>query len=303
VRGKAPATLQLEQAILDIAKERAPTTIRGIAYVLFVMQLIDSMKRRNTRRVSEIATYLREQEILDWRLIVDNSRPSREVSMWSGPVEVMQAAKAQYRRDQWQDQPYRIEIWSEKATVGGILSPVIEEWGTRFTVMVGYGSYTRVREAVERGKAAAQAGKKCLALYVGDWDPSGMNMSEKDLPRRVAEYGADWQIKRIAITKRDHRLPSFPAFEKRKDSRYPWFVENFGHLCWELDAMDTRVLRRRVEKEIARHVDMAAWNHGLMIEQAEKEALDAYVDGWPGHANKSGLVRERKDRPTAGGAS
>ena len=284
MRGKAAATVQLEQAILDIAKERAPTTVRGIAYVLMVINLIDNMKRRNTRRVSEISVYLREQEILDWTLIVDNSRPSRKVSMWSDPVSLMQAAVEQYRRDQWQDQPYLIEIWSEKATVGGILSPVIEEWGTRFNVMVGFGSYTRVGEAVERSKVATRAGKKCLALYVGDWDPSGMNMSEKDLPRRVAEYGGNWQIRRIGITKRDHHLPSFAAAEKNKDSRYPWFVENYGDRCWELDAMDTRVLRRRVEQQIKRHVDMAAWNDGLMIERVQKESLDALVDGWPGMA-------------------
>jgi hypothetical protein len=280
MRSRARATLEIEQAIIAVAEERAPTTVRGIAYVLFIMRLIRSMDRSNTRRVSEIATRLREDDSLDWRLIVDNSRPTRKVSMWDSPVELMEAAVAQYRRDNWRDQPFHIELWSEKNTVGGILAPVIDRWGIRFVVMTGYGSHTRIREAVERAQDAAKAGKMPLALYVGDWDPSGLDMSERDLPKRMAAFDAPWQIKRIAIVAGDHRLPSFAASDKRKDSRYPWFVRTYGHRCWELDAMDHRDLRRRVEQAIEHYVDHAAWEDGLKNERAEKESLDAFIAGW-----------------------
>ena len=30
-----------------------------------------------------------------------------------------------------------------------------------------------------------------FALYVGDWDPSGLYMSERDLPDAIAKYGLD----------------------------------------------------------------------------------------------------------------
>ena len=43
MRGKAQATLALEQAILDIVEERAPITVRGVCYALFVRELIPSM--------------------------------------------------------------------------------------------------------------------------------------------------------------------------------------------------------------------------------------------------------------------
>jgi hypothetical protein len=38
-----------------------------------------------------------------------------------------------------------------------------------------------------------------LVLYVGDWDPSGMHMSEVDLPKRLAEYGGSVEIQRMAL--------------------------------------------------------------------------------------------------------
>ena len=34
-------------------------------------------------------------------------------------------------------------------------------------------------------------GRPLIMLYVGDFDPSGMFMSEVDLPKRFAEYGGD----------------------------------------------------------------------------------------------------------------
>ena len=61
-----------------------------------------------------------------------------------------------------------------------------------------------------------------IALYVGDFDPSGLYMSEEDLPTRLSEYDGDHiNPTRIALT-REHvnGLPSFPATDKRKDPRY-----------------------------------------------------------------------------------
>jgi hypothetical protein len=39
-------------------------------------------------------------------------------------------------------------------------------------------------------------GKDFVALYVGDWDPSGLHMSEVDLPERLQRY------RRIIVPKR-----------------------------------------------------------------------------------------------------
>lgn len=39
--------------------------------------------------------------------------------------------------------------------------------------------------------------------FVGDFDPSGLHMSEVDLPRRLERYGGDVRITRVAITESD----------------------------------------------------------------------------------------------------
>ena len=78
-----------------------------------------------------------------------------------------------------------------------------------------------------------------IALYAGDWDPSGLCMSEVDLPKRLKEYGAKVDLRRIALTQDDtlSELPSFDAATKSKDGRYKWFTQNYGSTCWELDAL------------------------------------------------------------------
>ena len=74
MRGKAQATLVLEQAILEIVEERAPITVRGVCYALFVRELIPSMAVGQTQKISGISTRMREEGVLDWTKIVDGSR-------------------------------------------------------------------------------------------------------------------------------------------------------------------------------------------------------------------------------------
>ena len=136
-------------------------------------------------------------------------------------------------------------MWSEKGTVRGVLEPVLDQYAVGFRVMHGFSSATTVYDISQDDD-----GRELIVLYVGDFDPSGMFMSEEDLPNRLSEYGGDHiTLRRIALT-REHvnGLPSFPAADKRKDPRYKWFCSNYGDRCWELDAMDPNDLRDCVEK-------------------------------------------------------
>jgi hypothetical protein len=123
-----------------------------------------------------------------------------------------------------------------------------------------------------------------IILYVGDYDPSGMCMSEQDIPHRLAEYGGDHvELKRIALLREHLRdLPSFPASDKRKDPRYRWFVQHYGTLCWELDALDPNDLRAMVEEAIRDQIEPVAWKRCAVVEKAERESLRTVLDGWSG---------------------
>jgi hypothetical protein len=96
-------------------------------------------------------------------------------------------------------------------------------------------------------------------------------MSEVDLPERLAKYDGDHvQVKRIALTQAHHSLPWFPASDKKRDTRYPWFVRNYGDRCWELDALDPNDLRALVRKAIRREIEPKAWKRCAVVEKAER---------------------------------
>jgi hypothetical protein len=155
---------------------------------------------------------------------------------------------------------------------------VLDEYGVTFRVMKGYGSFTAVMQAAVDSN---QHDKKAIVLYVGDWDPSGLHMSEVDLPERLKRYGSRWKLRRVALTRRDLRgLPGFDATDKRKDPRYRWFVEHHGRRCWGLDAMNPNVLRERVRKEIERYIDWTTWQQSEEIEQVEIASAEEFQAAW-----------------------
>jgi hypothetical protein len=278
-RGRAQKSIALIEAMVEIVEAAQPITGRGVGYKLFTAGLIPSMATKDMKRVYRLLKEAREDGTIPWHWIVDETRELERRAAWDDPEEYARATVRDYCRDYWNQQPVRVEVWSEKGTVRGILRPVLDEYGVGFRVMHGFGSATQVYDIANDYDDQE---RDLIALYVGDWDPSGLCMSEKDLPERLARYeGEHVVLKRIALT-RDQLtgLPFFPAADKRKDPRYKWFVRNYGHQCWELDALDPNDLRACVEVEIQRHIDWAAWERCKTVERAERDSLRTILKQW-----------------------
>ena len=276
-RGMAQRSLDLIEAMYVEAEAAQPITGRGVGYKLFTAGLIPSMARSDMQRVYRLLKEAREQSIIPWEWIVDETRELERVATWNDPDEFARAVARSYRRDFWNQQPARIIVASEKGTVRGLLKPVLDYYAVGFQVMHGFSSATIVDDISQDDD-----GRPLIILYVGDFDPSGMFMSEVDLPKRFAKYDGDHiTLKRIALT-REHvtALPSFPVTDKRKDPRYKWFVANHGDRCWELDAMDPNNLRDCVENAIKELIDPVAWNRCELINRAEQESLKTIIAKW-----------------------
>jgi len=281
-RGKSRRSLDLILAAREILKAIQPASVRAVCYQLFNRKLIASMAKSETNRVSTQLRDARECGVIPWRWIVDETRAPECVNAWEDPAAYIDTVRRSYRRDRWTDQPERIEVWSEKGTIRGTLAPVLDAYGVTFRVMHGYGSATTVHDVAEQ---SGTSDKPWTVLYVGDWDPSGLHMSEVDLPDRLARYGGDVEIERVALTAAHvgvGDLPWFRAAAKRRDPRYRWYVQQYGPRCWELDALNPVTLRREVETAIRRRLDVAAWQRAERTEAAERESLVSILNQWPG---------------------
>jgi hypothetical protein len=278
-RGMARASRELIAAMYDIAKAAQPITGRGVGYKLFTAGLTASMSVNEMQKVYRLLRIAREQGNIPWSWIVDETRELERVSTWSDPTEYARAVATSYRRDFWNQQPVRVEVWSEKGTIRGVLKPVLDHCAVGFRVMHGFTSATSVNDVAEDSD-----GRNLIVLYVGDFDPSGLFMSERDLPQRLAEYGgAHVELRRIALMPdQTAGLPPFPASDKRKDPRYSWFVERHGTRCWEIDAMDPRDLRECVEEAIKALIEPTAWARCETVNAAELESLRTILSSWKG---------------------
>src|SRR5262249_4179425 len=205
-RGKSKKSLDLIEAIYAAAEASQPITGRGVGYKLFVQKLIPRMGEM--KRVYRLLKDAREDGTIPWSWIVDETRGLEITATWANPAEFAEQMAASYRRGFWDQQPVRCEVWSEKGTVRGVLKPVLDRYGVGFNPVHGFNSATNVYSTSQSGD-----GRELVILYVGDYDPSGLCMSEVDLPKRFEQYGGDHiTLKRIALTgEQVLDLPSFPA--------------------------------------------------------------------------------------------
>ena len=277
-RGKSAKSLALIDACYDILAEIQPATVRAVCYKLFTRGLIASMAKNETNRVSSQLVYARSQDIIPWEWIVDETRQVERKPSWADPATYVRAVSRSYRRDRWAQQFYTVEVWSEKGTVRGTLAPVLDELGVPFRVMHGYGSATTLHDVAEES-----FGCNFVALYCGDWDPSGLHMSECDMPARLEEYGGDVTLARVALSAADvssATLPHFHVDTKRGDPRWGWFRDHYGTRCVELDALDPRILRARVAEAIRSYIDPEDWERCERTEALERESMYHILDQW-----------------------
>ncbi len=271
----ALASLDLIEAMKVITKAAHPITGRGVGYELFAAGLIPSMD--DMKRVYRLLKEARERGMIPWSWIVDETRELERCPSWNDAADYADVMGRAYRRDHWNQHPVRVEVWSEKGTIRGVLAPVLNRYGVGFRIMHGFKSASAVYDAAQDCD-----GRPLIALYVGDYDPSGLCMSEHDLPNRFTKYGGDHVIlERIALrTEHTRELPSFLASDKKKDTRYKWFVRNYGERCWELDAMDPNKLRDLVEEATRKEIEPEAWERSTVVEKAECESIRTVLDSW-----------------------
>jgi hypothetical protein len=276
-RGMAQRSLELINAMYAITEAAQPITGRGVGYKLFTASLIPSMAKSEMQRVYRLLREAREREIIPWHWVVDETRAIERVPTWADPAEYAECTVRDYRRDFWNQQPHRVMVLSEKGTVRGVLAPVLDLYAVGFLPVHGFTSATKAHDLAEDDD-----GRDLILLYVGDYDPSGLFMSQEDLPKRFAKYDGDHiKLKRIALTRAQLRgLPSFPASDKKKDPRYRWFVSNHGDRCWELDAMDPNALRDCVQREIEQLIEPTAWGRCELVNEAERESLQSILERW-----------------------
>jgi len=260
-------------------------TLRQLYYQLVSRDIIANQVKEYAK-LSGLLKEGRMAGIVDWDAIEDRLRKPSKPSEWDSSKSILDACIDQYEKKRMEGQANYIEVWVEKDALSGVLSRVTEKYHIPIMVNRGYSSASAMFDAFNRFKAAKLNGQLNKVLYLGDYDPSGLDMI-RDIEKRIDEFADGWwpgntyarhtfgfEVIPIALTREQIDLytpPPNPA--KLQDPRAGKFVEDHGYQSWEVDALRPEVLHQILEDAILERIDPELYDNIVDSEEADKDKL------------------------------
>jgi hypothetical protein len=260
-------------------------TLRQLYYQMVARDILPN-KVQSYKRLGVILNDARYAGLVDWAALEDRTRNLQGLSHWDDPADVIDSAARSFALDKWEGQAYRPEIWVEKEALAGVVERAASLNDLSFLSCRGYMSASEMYEAAQRIRARRRKGQEPIIIYLGDHDPSGLDMSDGDIPKRfeifLEKYGQDRiLINRVALNGdqiEEHQPPPNPA--KETDSRFAAYQEKFGDESWELDALDPTTLLAIIQAAIDEVKDADLYAEMKEREDSEREILSKASERW-----------------------
>lgn len=286
--------IELINAILDdYTLQGYDLTLRQLYYQMVKANLIPN-NLREYKNLGVLVSDARLAGLIDWDYIVDRVRNLEKRSAWNSPGHIISSAAASYHIDYWAEQDYRVEVWVEKNALIGVVGPICNRLDVPYFACIGYNSQSEAWGAAQRILGYFEEDKQVLIIHLGDHDPSGKDMTrdiearfrlflEKDL--EDARIGVkklyDFEVRRIALNY-DQILQYSPPPNPTKltDSRAEGYIQEFGHECWELDALSPSVISNLIENEVESVRDEDRWEQALKKENTDLSLLQKASKHW-----------------------
>jgi hypothetical protein len=254
-------------------------SLRQLYYQLVARGFIPN-SLQSYKRVGGVVSDARLAGKVDWDMIKDRGREQVVPSHWSGLSSILRSAAHSFRIDKWEDQEYYVMAMVEKQALEGVLEPVCRRLDIPFIANKGYSSSSSMYEIGKGMLEQLENDKRVVVLYLGDHDPSGIDMT-RDVRERLnlfAGFEMDEEgieVERLALNyDQVEALNPPPNPAKETDARFAGYVEEFGETCWELDAIEPNALAEIVETAVFRYRDLDLWSAAVAREQAMRDELE-----------------------------
>jgi len=273
--------------IEDHANKGFTLTLRQL-YYQFVGEALIPNTERSYKNLGNVINNARLAGLVDWDAIEDRMRSMVQNSHWAGPDDIVDTCSRQFQYDKWLRQSIRVECWVEKDALVGVLASVCQPLDVPYFACRGYTSQSEMWRASQRFRGFIEDDEQeVLILYLGDHDPSGLDMT-RDVKDRLELFlgpkSAELlRVKRLALNMNqieEYEPPPNPA--KVTDSRSGPYMEEFGDESWELDALDVTVLADLIRENILDVRDDETWEESIAEENKAKEELSQVSANWQG---------------------
>jgi hypothetical protein len=298
-RGAALEVVEVAETICaSYAAQGYVLTLRGLYYQLIARDLFPASRRflipgsdgdytanvtKNYKWLTDLVSDARIGGWIDWDHITDEGRVAGIADNgWDSPEDILSGAAQGYHRARWAGQPEHVEVWVEKAALGQVIRQAAGTWDVTTFECKGSPSTSAIHDAARRLRRHEARGVKCTVIYLGDHDPTGIDIS-RDIQDRLAMYRSHALVDRIALNMDQVlALNPPPSPVKVTDSRAAGYIDAFDtDECWELDAIDPPTLDAMIQEAIREHLDMPLRQEQLDREADERRQLTAVIDHWP----------------------
>lgn len=262
----------INEIIEEYSEAGYKLTLRQLYYQLVSRAVIPN-KTTEYGKLSDLLGNGRMAGVVDWDAIEDRIRVPYLPYWVTGIPGAINDTINQYRLDRQQDQDNYIEVWVEKDALSGVLKRVTSEYHVRLMVNRGYSSISAMHDAALRFLRAEDFGQHPVILYLGDHDPSGIDMV-RDIRERLEEFGVDATVEAIALT--DDQITKYnppPNPAKVTDPRAKGYIAKYGPTSWEVDALRPDVLHNLVVSKIEENIDMERFDEVKERESNDVEKL------------------------------
>ena len=217
--------------------------------------------------------------LVSWTAIEDRGRNLMGLNFYASPAEAMRGTLSEYRIDMWHNQPFRPEVWVEKAALEGVIGSICNKLRVNFFSCRGYNSQSEQWRAGRRLAGYVHKGQKPIVFHLGDHDPSGLDMTRDNRDRLSMFAGVPVQLVRLALNLpqiEQYNPPPNPA--KMTDSRFETYQEEFGDSSWELDALEPMVIQNLISDAILKIRDEKKWEEAVAEETSDKMDLESSIE-------------------------
>lgn len=263
----------IKESIRNLLEKEQPMSVRQVFYRIVSMGIIKKSEAEYRGTVIRLLGNMRKDRTIPYHWIADNTRWVRRPNTHSSMTNALEETARLYRRSYWDGLDIYLEFWLEKDALSGVIYEETNKWDVPLLVTRGYPSLSFLYTA---GEHISRTRKKCYLYYLGDHDPSGINIPIK-VEESIREFApnVDLHFEVIAVTAdqiNKYDLPTRPT--KLTDSRSKSF---FGESV-ELDAIPSKELRQIVKSYIDRHLDPEHVKKIKNIERLEKESTQIFLD-------------------------
>lgn len=268
---------KVNSVVSEYERQGYSLTLRQVYYQMVARDIIPN-NMRSYKNLGNLINDARLAGLIDWLAIEDRTRNLRENSHWSKPGSVIESAAYSYHLDHWKGQESYVEVWVEKDALIGIVGQICQKLDVSHFSCRGYVSQSEMWAAARRLHKRQEAGQHIVLLHLGDHDPSGKDMSRDIQDRLVTFETYGVTFKRLALNMDQVELynpPPNPA--KLTDSRATGYIEEYGNECWELDALEPKVISDVIRENVEKYRDDTLYQAVVRREAEEKKQLNDFA--------------------------